>query len=121
MADGGCGLDICNMNQGCERSASNRSATRVILAEFAYKHMGNRAFSALMHQTGEIRTHLGLHGLESSFKELFAALQFAAHPDVDWQVPTSTTPTTLQVRPAPPPDAEDIADLSGEFFRSLFH
>ena len=40
------------------------------MAAFALKHVGNRAFIAMLHSVGELTTHLGLFELDSAGAEL---------------------------------------------------
>ena len=44
IADGNCGIDVLTMNLGWERNKENHQLIRTRLAEFAYRHLGNRAF-----------------------------------------------------------------------------
>ena len=72
VADGDCGLDVMCLMLAWKRSKLNRDLLRLELAAFALKHMGNRAFVAMLHGVGELRTHLGLVELDSAGKVLLA-------------------------------------------------
>ena len=60
------GLDVMCLMLGMKRSKENRLLIRSEMARFALKHVGNRAFIAMLHTVGELTDHLGLFGLESS-------------------------------------------------------
>ena len=51
----------------------NRDTLRTELAAFALKHIGNRAFVAMLFSLGELTSHLGLFELDSAGAELLAA------------------------------------------------
>ena len=70
VADGDCGIDVCTMILGWERTPANRQKVRDRLCDAAYKSRGNRAFIWLMHSSGEITNHMGLHALDESYCEL---------------------------------------------------
>ena len=68
---------------GWERTAANRQIVRDRLCDVAYRCRCNRAFLWLMHSSGEIKGHMGLHGLEDSYCDLLDMLghtaAFAGH------------------------------------------
>ena len=70
VTDGDCGIDVCNMILGWERTPANRQKIRNRLCEVAFKSQGNRAFIWLMYSQYEIDHHKGLYALEDSFIEL---------------------------------------------------
>ena len=70
VADGDCGIDVCNMILGWERTPANRRTLRDRLCDCAYKSRGNRAFIWLMCVSGEITRHAGLHNLSEAFEDL---------------------------------------------------
>ena len=55
---------------GSKRCKQNLYILRFELAAFAFQHVGNRDFIAMMHIVGELTTHLGLFGLGSVGAEL---------------------------------------------------
>ena len=70
VADGDCGIDVCNMILGWERTQANRQIVRNRLCECAYNGRANRAFIWLMHVSGEITRHDGVQNLSDSFEDL---------------------------------------------------
>ena len=69
-----------------KRCKQNRDLLRNELGAFALKHMGNRAFVAMLHAVGELRTHLGLFESDSAGAALLAddlqeSLQESHHGD----------------------------------------
>ena len=70
VVDGDCGIDALTLMLGWERSARNRKALRLELAAFAFKHLGNRAFIAMLYGVGELTQHLGLFELDSAGAEV---------------------------------------------------
>ena len=72
VADGDCGLDVMCLMLAWKRCKHNRDVLRNELCAFALKHMGNRAFVAMLHEVGELRTHLGLFELDSAAAALLA-------------------------------------------------
>ena len=70
VADGDCGIDMCTMILEWERTAASRQKVRDKLCEVAINSMNNRAFVFLMYTTGEIKHHMGCHGLDDSFVAL---------------------------------------------------
>ena len=70
VAGGDCGIDVCTMILGWERTTTNRDKVRRTLCNFASKNRANRALIWLMHSQGEICAHMGLHALNASFCEL---------------------------------------------------
>ena len=83
IADGDCGLDVMCLMLGWERSMRTRQKLRSDLCAFALRHIGNRAFIAMMHSVGELRTHLGLYELASAGSELFEGEDAASELVVD--------------------------------------
>ena len=71
IVDGDCGLDTMCLMLGWNRCKQNRDRLRSELAAFALKHIGNRAFIAMLHSVGELSSHLGLE-LESAGAEMLA-------------------------------------------------
>ncbi len=49
------------------------------MAAFALKHVGNRAFIAMLHGVGELTTHLGLFELGSAGAELVVSAALEEH------------------------------------------
>ena len=72
ISDGDCGLDAMCLMLGWNRCKQNRDRLRSELAAFALKHIGNRAFIAMLHTLGELSSHLGLFELESAGAEMLA-------------------------------------------------
>ena len=70
VADGDCGIDVCTMILGWERTKLNRDKVRCILCNFASKNRANRALIWLMPSRGEIRDHMGPYTLNISFCDL---------------------------------------------------
>ena len=66
VVDGDCGLDTMCLMLGWKRCKQNRDSLRSEMAAFALKHVGNRAFIAMLHSVGELTTHLGLFELASA-------------------------------------------------------
>ena len=72
VMDGDCGLDVMCLMLAWKRCKMNRCLLRRELSAFALKHLGNRAFVAMLYGVGELRTHLGLFELDSAGATLFA-------------------------------------------------
>ena len=70
VCDGDCGLDVMCLMLGWTRSKQNRNVLRSEMAAFALKHIGNRAFIAMLRHVGELNAHLGLFELDSAGVEL---------------------------------------------------
>ena len=87
VMDGDCGLDVMCLMLAWKRCKQNRDLLRNELGAFALKHMGNRAFVAMLHEVGELSTHLGLFALDSAGEALLAEESHhgdgAAHHDDD--------------------------------------
>jgi len=79
VADGDCGLDVMCLMLGCKRCKHNRDSLRSEMAAFALKHVGNRAFIAMLHSVGELTTHLGLFELGSAGAELVVSSALEEH------------------------------------------
>ena len=64
--DGNCAFDVMCMMLDWDRTEQNRKLLRSELSVFALKHIGNRAFVAMLSKVGEVNMHLGLFELESA-------------------------------------------------------
>ena len=72
IGDGDCGLDAMCLMLARRLCKQKRDSLRSALAPFAFKHIGNRAFIAMLHSVGELSSHLGLFELESAGAEMLA-------------------------------------------------
>ena len=111
--DGDCGLDVMCLMLAWKRSRENRCLLRKELGVYALKHVGNRAFVAMLHEVGELKTHLGFYELESA-----GALLIESHHG-DGAVLESHHGDGVQLAVLPPgPDANG-RHFSGEEIRAM--
>ena len=75
IANGDCGLDVMCLMLDWSRCDQNRNVLRSEMAAFALRHLGNRAFIAMLAGVGESRTHLGLIELGQTGAELLEEAQ----------------------------------------------
>jgi len=70
VCDGDCGLDVMCLMLGWTRAKQNRNLLKSEMAAFALKHIGNRAFIAMLSHVGELNALLGFFQLDSAGAEL---------------------------------------------------
>ena len=66
IRDGNCAFDVMCLMLGWKRLEENRRLLRCELGTFALKHVGKRAFVAMLSSVGEVKEHLGLFELGSA-------------------------------------------------------